>query len=146
MTRSSFCLGLGLAALAPLHAIAEDLDDSLLLDEITASASLTPVATNRTGATVETLDRDQIAAGGQNLGETLATLPGVTIAQNGGLGQTATLRIRGLSNGYIATRIDGMDFSDPSGTPTALQFGTLTPGLASRIEVLKGSQSALYGA
>ncbi|ARC89869.1 TonB-dependent siderophore receptor [Rhodovulum sp. MB263] len=146
MTRSSFCLGLGLAALAPLHALAEDLDDSLLLDEITASASLTPVATNRTGATVETLDRDQIAAGGQNLGETLATLPGVTIAQNGGLGQTATLRIRGLSNGYIATRIDGMDFSDPSGIPPSLQFGILTPGLASRIEVLKGSQSALYGA
>ncbi|NDK33994.1 TonB-dependent receptor plug domain-containing protein [Rhodovulum sulfidophilum] len=146
MTRSSFCFGLGLATLAPLHALAEDLDDSLLLDEITASASLTPVATNRTGATVETLDRDQIAAGGQNLGETLATLPGVTIAQYGGLGQLATLHIRGLNNGYIATRIDGMDFSDPTGIPPSLQFGTLTPGLASRIEVLKGSQSALYGA
>ncbi|MBL3563099.1 TonB-dependent receptor plug domain-containing protein [Rhodovulum sulfidophilum] len=145
MTRSSFCLGLGLAALAPLHALAEDLDDSLLLDEITASASLTPVATNRTGATVETLDRDQIAAGGQNLGETLATLPGVSFSQNGGLGQTGTLRIRGLDSGYIATRINGMDFTDPTNLPPSLNFGTLSSGLADRIEVLKGAQSALYG-
>ncbi|TDX30658.1 TonB-dependent receptor plug domain-containing protein [Rhodovulum visakhapatnamense] len=146
MTRPTLCLGLGLAALSPLPALAQEVQSSLMLDEITASASLTPIATNRTGATVETVESGEIAAGGQNLGQTLATLPGVSITQNGGLGQTATLRIRGLGNGYIATRIDGMDFADPSGTPAALDFGTLTAGLPSRIEVLKGSQSALFGA
>ena len=35
--------------------------------------------------------------------------------------------------------------NDPSGTQNSFNFGSLTPAGIDRIEVLKGSQSALYG-
>ncbi|MBN2905100.1 MAG: TonB-dependent receptor [Rhodobacteraceae bacterium] len=142
MKKNTLTLGLGLCALAPLPALAQD---ALMLDEIVASAGLIPVEVNRTGATVETLDQDEIAEGGQDVGQTLARLPGVSLTSNGGLGTTSTLRLRGLGGSYIGVRIDGMDISDPSSTQTAFNFGTLTAGLPDRIEVLKGAQSALYG-
>ena len=143
MIRKTIALGLGVTALTPLAAYAQQ---SLLLDEITATASLVPIEINRTGTTVETLDATDIAQGGLSIGQTLALLPGVSITTNGGLGATSTLRLRGLGGGYIGVRIDGIDMTDPSDPQTAFNFGTLTAGLPDRIELLKGSQSALYGA
>lgn len=143
MIRKFFTLGLGATALTPVTALAQD---SLLLDEIIASATLVPTEVSRTGATVETLDREDIDSGGQSLSETLSRVPGVTFSANGGLGKTSSLRIRGLSDSYVGVRIDGMDFTDPSKPDVSLNFGTLTPGLADRIEIAKGPQSALYGA
>lgn len=135
-------LGLGVTALAPLDAAAQQ---GFVLDELVASAGLLPIAVNRTGATVETLDFGEISDGGLGVGQTLSTLPGVSLTSNGGLGTTATLRLRGLGGSYIGVRIDGIDVTDPSSTQTAFNFGTLTAGLPDRIEVLKGAQSAIYG-
>lgn len=131
-----------LIGLAPLYGHAQD---SLLLDEITATATLTPTEISRTGATVETLDGAQINAGGQGVAETLDRLPGVSLTSNGGLGSTSTLRLRGLGDRYIGVRIDGIDVADPSSPRTAFDFGRFARGLPGRVEVLKGSQSALYG-
>ncbi|MGC9419087.1 MAG: TonB-dependent receptor plug domain-containing protein [Rhodovulum sp.] len=142
MSRKTIALGLGWVALAPLAAPAQE---SFVLDEIVASATLVPLEVNRTGATVETLNADEIAAGGRSVGQTLSLLPGVSISANGGLGGSATLRLRGLGGSYIGVRIDGIDMTDPSSTQTSFNFGTLATGLPDRIEVLKGAQSALYG-
>lgn len=137
-------LALGATVLAAGPALSQD-TEPFLLGEIVVSAGLTPVAVNRTGATVETLDQTEIVEGGANVVQTLSTLPGLSYSQNGGLGGNATLRIRGLGGNYIGVRIDGMDFTNPSSPQTAFNFGTLTAGLPSRIEVLKGAQSAIYG-
>ncbi|SIO40673.1 vitamin B12 transporter [Rhodovulum sp. ES.010] len=142
MLRTTSAIGLGLAALSPLAAQAQD---SFLLDELVASATLVPIEVNRTGTTVETLDFGEIVEGGQSVGQTLSQLPGVTVTANGGLGASSTVRLRGLGGSYIGVRIDGIDVTDPSGTQTSFNFGTLTAGLPGRIEVLKGTQSALYG-
>jgi len=142
MIRHTIALGLGTAALAPLAALSQE---SFMLNEIVASATLVPIEVNRTGATVETLDADTIAAGGPSVGQTLSLLPGVSASPNGGIGGASTVRLRGLGGSYIGVRIDGIDVTDPSGPQTAFNFGTLTAGLPDRIEVLKGAQSALYG-
>jgi len=142
MNRTGLVLGLGLGSLAPFAAQAQE---SFVLDEIVASAGLLPVAVNRTGATVETVDGETVAQGEQSVAQTLDRLPGVSLTSNGGLGSTATLRLRGLGGSYIGVRVDGMDMTDPSSTQTTFNFGTLTKGLPGRIEVLKGAQSAVYG-
>ncbi len=128
----------------PQTAMAQD--DAFDLGTITVSASQTPVETSRTGTVVEIVEKDKIENSTSiSVADTLDTLPGLSLSGNGGLGASSTLRIRGLSNRYIPVYIDGIDMSDPASTQTSYNFGGLTTAGIDRIEVLKGSQSALYG-
>ncbi|MBL4918493.1 TonB-dependent receptor plug domain-containing protein [Szabonella alba] len=117
-----------------------------VLGTISLTASSEPVEIGRTGATVDVVTEEDIRKAGDISAATLlARLPGVSMTRNGGLGASSALRLRGLSGPYIGVRIDGIDVADPSGTQCAYDFGTTTMGGISRIEVLRGSQSALYG-
>lgn len=117
-----------------------------LLPTIYYSASATPVQPGRTGVSVTQIDAAQIEnSATRSLPLLLSTQPGVSMTQSGGLGAPATLRIRGLGAGYIATRLDGIDISDPSATQLSYNFGLATTLGLDRIEVLRGSQSALHG-
>jgi len=123
-----------------------DEGDTTFLGTITTSASTEPVGLSETGASVSVVTADDLAkAGDMSVASQLARLPGVSMTRNGGLGTSTALRLRGLSGPYIGVRIDGIDVADPSGTQCAYDFGSTTLGGISRIEVLRGSQSALYG-
>lgn len=116
------------------------------LDEITVTANRTETDAERTGSTVEIVEEAQIeSAPVATVAEVLAFQPGVSVSASGGLGQASQLRVRGLAGAYLAVRVDGIDVSDPSGTQTYFDFGQLTTGAVSKLELLKGSQSALYG-
>jgi vitamin B12 transporter len=117
------------------------------LDKITISANHgESVDLSRTGSSVSIVSREDLEkAGDVRLAEFLATLPGLSLTGNGGIGTNASLRIRGRAGAYIGVYVDGIDVNDPSGTQTAFDFGSMTTDDISRIEVLKGSQSALYG-
>ena len=139
-----------LAALAATGAaggaFAQDGNALILLDEVTISASSQPLALSKTGATVDVVTGEQLRKSGEtSVASQLARLPGVSMTRNGGMGTSTALRLRGLSGPYIGVRIDGIDVADPSGTQCAYDFGSTTSGGVSRIEVLRGSQSALYG-
>lgn len=139
LSYTALCLSLG----AALPACAQQ---TLTLSEITLSASGTPVALSRTGASVSVLEaQDLKRAGDTALAAHLARLPGVSISRTGGLGTPTALRIRGLGPAYIGVRVDGIDVSDPSSTQNAYDFGAVSAANLSRIEVLRGSQSALFG-
>ncbi|XZQ31117.1 TonB-dependent receptor [Rhodobacter capsulatus] len=75
----------------------------------------------------------------------LSTLPGITLSANGGLGTQTSLRVRGLPAYYLGTRIDGINVTDAANPQVSYSFGGLTTAGLSRIEVLRGAQSALYG-
>lgn len=82
-----------------------------------------------------------------SLVESLRTIPGFRVQQLGGFGRTANIKIRGLRNQDTALLVDGIRFRDASSitgdaTPFISDF-TLTA--ISRIEVLRGSGSSLYG-
>jgi outer membrane receptor protein involved in Fe transport len=81
------------------------------------------------------------------LPETLRTIPGFRVQQLGGFGTTANVKTRGLRNQDTAVLIDGIRFRDASAitgdASTFLSDFTLTS--VSRIEVLRGSGSSLYG-
>lgn len=116
------------------------------LGTVVLSANQTETEADRVGATVEVLDEEDLQRNsGVQLIDTLTRLPGLTSSSNGGVGKTTTLRIRGLGSGYIGTRINGIDVTDPTGITSAYNWGGLTSAGVSRVEVLKGSQSALYG-
>lgn len=117
------------------------------LDTITVSADLSDgTETERTGASVDVTTRADLEADGDTqIATYLARQPGLSLAANGGPGGVAYLRIRGLSQKYVAVRIDGIDVSDPSATQLNYDFGRMSTYGVGRVEVLKGAQSAQYG-
>ncbi len=82
-----------------------------------------------------------------SLVESLRTIPGFRVQQLGGFGKTANIKTRGLRNQDTAILIDGIRFRDPSAiTGDASPFlSDLTLTSVSRLEVLRGSGSSLYG-
>lgn len=79
--------------------------------------------------------------------ESLRTIPGFRVAQSGGFGRVATIKTRGLRNQDTAVLLDGVRFRDPTAiTGDASPFlSDLTLTSVSKIEVLRGSGSSLYG-
>ncbi|TNF58551.1 MAG: TonB-dependent receptor [Rhodobacteraceae bacterium] len=116
------------------------------LGEIVIFANQTETEAFRVGVTVETLDADDIESGpASGVAETLDRLPGISVNANGGPGKSASLFVRGLPDRYTAVRLNGIDITDPSSVQTQYNWGGLSGAGLDRIEVLKGSQSALYG-
>jgi vitamin B12 transporter len=137
-----FCVA-PLAALCITDAAAQGAFD---LGEITAFANLTPTEVNRTGATVDVVTEEEMRAEGtQLLSSFLARRPGISVTSSGGPGSATTMRVRGLDSKYIAVRIDGIDVTDPSAPQIQYDFGKLTTADVSRVEIVYGTQSALYG-
>ncbi|MGB7202164.1 MAG: TonB-dependent receptor [Pyrinomonadaceae bacterium] len=79
--------------------------------------------------------------------ESLRTVPGFRVQQLGGFGRTANIKTRGLRNQDTAVLIDGIRFRDPAAiTGDASSFlSDFTLTSVSKIEVLRGSGSSLYG-
>lgn len=121
-------------------------DDKTDLGKITIAASTEAVGLSETGVSVSVVTEEDLQKNGdQSVSAILARLPGVSMTRSGGLGTSTALRLRGLSGPYIGVRIDGIDVADTSGVQCAYDFGSTTSGGISRIEVLRGSQSALFG-
>ena len=79
--------------------------------------------------------------------DSLRTIPGFRVQQLGGFGRTATIKTRGLRNQDTAILIDGVRFRDASAiTGDASPFlSDITLTSVSKVEVLRGSGSSLYG-
>lgn len=146
MTGVNRPLFLCVAPLAALSLADAEAQGAFDLGEITAFANLTPTEVNRTGATVEVLTEEAIRAEGtQLLSSFLARQPGISVTSSGGPGSATTMRVRGLDSKYIAVRVDGIDVTDPAGPQIQYDFGKLTTADVSRVEIVYGTQSALYG-
>ncbi|WIF32987.1 TonB-dependent receptor plug domain-containing protein [Lentibacter algarum] len=116
------------------------------LGEITLFSNQVLTELSRSGTTTEVVTEDEIAAAPEtSVSDIIATLPGVTTTATGGAGAQTTLRIRGLGAGYVPVYLDGIEISDPSSFDEGYDWGGLTTGGLSRIEVLKGGQSARFG-
>lgn len=98
--------------------------------------------------TVDTIDAQQMRDRADfSLAESLRTIPGFRIQQLGGFGRTANIKTRGLRNQDTAILLDGIRFRDPTAiTGDASPFlSDFTLTSVSKIEVLRGSGSSLYG-
>jgi outer membrane receptor protein involved in Fe transport len=135
-------LAAALAALAAPAAAQAPFD----LGEITLFANRVETPVDATGAAVIVVTEDELrAAGDILLSAFLARLPGVTVTQDGPIGSQASIRIRGADAAYVAVIVDGIRVTDPSAPQVRFDFGSLRASDVARIEVVKGSQSALYG-
>ena len=144
MTRSTLMTSAALSALCATPALAQD--DAYDLGVLILSAGLEAAPADETGVSAAVITEDDLEATGETrVIDFLARQPGVTIRATGPLGTSAGVSIRGVGQNNIQVRVDGIDVSDPSGTQVAFDFGGLMTSDISRIEILRGAQSALYG-
>lgn len=116
------------------------------LEEIVVSANQTETDQARVGASVSVVSgTDLSGALGARATTVLEKLPGVSMRTLGPIGTQAGLTIRGVPHTNIIVRVDGIDVTDPSGTQVSYDFGRLSFGDVSRLELARGAQSALYG-
>ena len=65
--------------------------------------------------------------------------------QSGGHGTASAIQLRGLPKRYSTVYIDGVKMSDPSSVSNDFDFNHILTSQVSRVEILKGNQSSVYG-
>lgn len=77
------------------------------------------------------------------VGQALSMVPGATVAANGGPGSVTSLFTRGGESDFTLVLVDGVKLNSFGG---GFNFGHLTAGGVSSLEVVRGPQSAVFGA
>lgn len=134
-------------ALAPSLAVADDLsrDQALKLSDTVITANRDVQQRGESSAAISVFTRKDIERlNPSSVGELLSRVPGVQVIRNGGRGANTSLFIRGTSNAQSLVLIDGVRIGSASSGGAALQF--LSVEQIERVEVLRGSRSAMYGA
>ena len=116
------------------------------LDEVVVVANRAPEPLSKVGNSVTVLDQQAIQDSQKvDMSSLLATTPGITFSRTGGPGNSTSVFIRGANSDHTIVLIDGVVMNDPSLTGGNFDFGNLMVGDVSRIEILRGAQSTLYG-
>lgn len=130
------------------HASAQSITDSTAaaLEEVVVVANRTPVQLSRIGSSVTVLTAKDIKQSQATIAsDLLEQTPGITVARTGGVGQPTSVYIRGAESDQTVIIIDGVKMTDPSLPGGGFDFENLLIGDISRIEILRGAQSTLYG-
>ena len=113
--------------------------------EIVVSATRIDTPADEIASSVTVITDDEIARNQQRtLPDVLQTVPGLNIVQTGGPGGQTSVFMRGTNSNHTKVIIDGIDVNNPSGNG-AFDFGQVLTWDLSRVEVLRGPQSSLYG-
>jgi vitamin B12 transporter len=119
--------------------------DALPTTEIIVTAERAPEQAQDTPASVTVIDSKSIERLGEPLVPALLRLtPSVSVATSGPAGSLTEVRIRGAENNHSLLFVDGIRANDPA-TGNQPRFELLNSDVISRIEIVRGPQSALWG-
>ncbi|MDQ6701268.1 MAG: TonB-dependent receptor [Acidobacteriota bacterium] len=124
------------------------LDVAPVVTTVSVTATGIPQSTDEIAKAVDVIDRGELDRRAiESTVDALRETPGLRISQRGGPGSFSTIQTRGLRTFDTAVLIDGMRFRDVGATQgDASSFITdLLLVNTSRIEVLRGAGSSLYG-
>ena len=126
-----------------VYSYAAGADDAV--ENITVTASRTPLGLLESGSSITVISRDQLAQrNALNLAELLREVPGIAVSQQGAIGSIAQVRIRGAEANQVLVLIDGIEANDIA-QGSEFNFASLLAGDIERVEIVRGPQSALWG-
>ncbi len=133
------------AALAALHPAPARAADPMG-ETVIVTASQVPIAAEQSGSAYtvidgQTLEQRQI----ETVFDALRDVPGVAVSRTGTEGSLSEIRLRGGEANHTKVLIDGVDANDPA-LSSEFNFAHLLTAGIERVEVLRGPQSALWGA
>lgn len=111
---------------------------------VVASGSAQPIS--QTGQSISVIGAAEIAAvQGPDLVRVLERLPGVSLARSGPLGSQTSLFLRGANSQQVVVTLDGVRLADVAAPSGGFDLGTLMTGGIDKIELLRGSNSVVWG-
>ena len=139
-----------LSFLIPEYSHSQELNTNSLnsseIENITIRSTRIPAGAKDIGSSLYIISEDQIKARGfKDAIDAISSAPGVTSKQNGSFGGVGTIRIRGASSSQTLVLVDGVPVNDSSSPAGGYNFEYLNTSNIQSIEVLKGSQSTLWG-
>ncbi|MBX2964038.1 MAG: TonB-dependent receptor [Cyclobacteriaceae bacterium] len=117
------------------------------LREVVVTATKFSKNVTETGKVLTVIDQEQLAySGGKDLSQVLNEQVGLVInGANSNPAKDKSVFLRGAAGKHTLIMIDGIPVNDPSGIDGAFDIRLLSIDQIERIEILKGSQSTLYG-
>ena len=85
------------------------------------------------------------AVQGADITRLLERAPGVSITRNGGIGAFTGVRVRGAEAEQLLVVVDGVRVADTASPGGGFDFGTLLPSGIGKVELLRGSNSTIWG-
>jgi len=114
---------------------------------IVISVSKSPQSKSIVGNDVLVINENTISNSGESfVGDILSeNLMGMNYFQSGGYGSVSGIQLRGQPKRYSTVYLNGIKLSDPSTPSNDYYFNNLMNNSLEAVEVLKGSQSTMYG-
>lgn len=111
------------------------------------SPSKTPQSSSTVGTSVTVFDEKDLGNSNKSfLGDALNnSMTGLNFFQTGGPGSQMGIQLRGLPKAYSTVYVDGVKKSDSTTPKNDFYFDDILTGQVSRVEILKGNQSSMYG-
>jgi vitamin B12 transporter len=113
---------------------------------VTTLATGSKLPLDKVAQPITVLDRDDIArAGGGDITRVLDLVPGLTWTREGAPGANTAVHLRGGGANDVLVTIDGVRMQDVAAIGGGFDFGTLTSTGIERIDVLRGTNSVVWG-
>ncbi len=115
-------------------------------DAIVVTATRSPEKISHTGGSISVVTAEEIKTNQwRTLDEVLASVPGIVVRRTGSPGSTTSINLRGQPAKHVVVLIDGVEANDVSSINRGPVLDHILTDDIARVEVLRGSQSTLYG-